>query len=241
MMFTYINSGVNQGGTMYFVEKALEYIFLPVCGICGKLGEGYLCKDCKKNMNEYCIKEKSYKIVVDLKDKIDKANKNIIQIINLLKYEGLVRKLLIDYKFNDKSYLYKTFCEIIKNDKKTLDFIKSYDIIIPVPIHKKRMKKRGYNQSELIARELAKICGNKVYTNILIKIKNNKAQSTLNKEERENNAKNVYKLNKPEKIKNKNVLILDDIYTTGATVKECALELGKANIKEIGVFTVAKD
>ena len=55
------------------------------------------------------------------------------------------------------------------------------------------------------------------------------------------NAKNVYKLCKLEKINNKKVLILDDIYTTGATVKECALELSKANVKEIGIFTVAKD
>ena len=216
---------------MYFLEKALEYIFLPVCGICGKLGEGYLCKECEKSIKVYSIGKRGVYTFSD----------GIIKTCHLLKYEGLVRKLLIDYKFNDKSYLYKTFCEIIKNDKKTLDFIKSYDIIIPVPIHKKRMKTRGYNQSELIARELAKICGNKMYTDVLIKIKNNKAQSTLNKEERENNAKNVYKLCKLEKINNKKVLILDDIYTTGATVKECALELSKANVKEIGIFTVAKD
>lgn len=219
---------------MYFLEKALEYIFLPVCGICGKLGEGYLCKECEKSIKEYYIEQKVF--VKDIRSKY-----KMCKTMHLLKYEGLVRKLLIDYKFNDKSYLYKTFCEIIKNDKKTLDFIKSYDIIIPVPIHKKRMKTRGYNQSELIARELAKICGNKMYTDVLIKIKNNKAQSTLNKEERENNAKNVYKLCKLEKINNKKVLILDDIYTTGATVKECALELSKANVKEIGIFTVAKD
>lgn len=219
---------------MYFLEKALEYIFLPVCGICGKLGEGYLCKECEKSIKEYYIEQKVF--VKDIRSKY-----KMCKTMHLLKYEGLVRKLLIDYKFNDKSYLYKTFCEIIKNDKKTLDFIKSYDIIIPVPIHKKRMKTRGYNQSELIARELAKICGNKMYTDVLIKIKNNKAQSTLNKEERENNAKNVYKLCKLEKINNKKVLILDDIYTTGATVKECALELSKATVKEIGIFTVAKD
>ena len=219
---------------MYFLEKALEYIFLPVCGICGKLGEGYLCKECEKSIKEYYIEQKVF--VKDIRSKY-----KMCKTMHLLKYEGLVRKLLIDYKFNDKSYLYKTFCEIIKNDKKTLDFIKSYDIIIPVPIHKKRMKTRGYNQSELIARELAKTYGNKMYTDVLIKIKNNKAQSTLNKEERENNAKNVYKLCKLEKINNKKVLILDDIYTTGATVKECALELSKANVKEIGIFTVAKD
>ena len=219
---------------MYFLEKALEYIFLPVCGICGKLGEGYLCKECEKSIKEYYIEQKVF--VKDIRSKY-----KMCKTMHLLKYEGLVRKLLIDYKFSDKSYLYKTFCEIIKNDKKTLDFIKSYDIIIPVPIHKKRMKTRGYNQSELIARELAKICGNKMYTDVLIKIKSNKAQSTLNKEERENNAKNVYKLCKLEKINNKKVLILDDIYTTGATVKECALELSKATVKEIGIFTVAKD
>ena len=209
---------------MYFFEKALEFIFLPCCGVCGKLGESYLCKKCGKELEKYVVYSQEETIK-----------------LHVFQYKDLVRKLILDYKFNDKSYLYKTFCEFIVKNKKILDFIKSYDIIIPVPMHPARIRKRGYNQSALLAKELAKSLEMKVYTNVLLKIKNNKVQSTLNKKEREKNKKNVYKLVKPEKIKNKKILLLDDIYTTGATVNACVKELQKESVKKIGIFTIAKD
>ena len=81
----------------------------------------------------------------------------------------------------------------------------------------------------------------KIYVDVLRKTKNNKTQSTLNKKEREENTKNVYSLVKPEKIEYKKVLLLDDIYTTGATTNACVQELKKVNIEKIGIFTIAKD
>ena len=212
---------------MNLLEKVLEYIFLPSCGVCGKLGEGYLCKECEKELNKYTIN------CNDFKQKTD--------ILHIFQYKELIRKLIIQYKFNNKSYLYKTFCEFIVKNKKAFDFIKSYDIIIPVPIHKKRYRARGYNQSELIAKELAKKMKIKIFTDVLIKTKNNKVQSSLNKEDRKNNVKDVYKLINKEKIYNKKVLIFDDIYTTGATIEACKKEILKANVKQFGILTLAKD
>ncbi len=249
---------------MDIFEKALECIFLPSCGICGKLGEGYLCKNCEKELGKYVINlkrnftnsKKNMEINILLKEyKHDdnfplqykkvkngsKSLKNRINKFHVFKYEDLVRKLIIQYKFNDKSYLYKMFCEFIVKNKKSFDFINSYDIILPVPIHRKRMKQRGYNQSELIARELAKNVKIKCYADIIVKIKNNKPQSTLSGKLRKENTKNVYKLNNFEKIENKKILIFDDIYTTGATVDACIRELKNANVAEIGVLTLAKD
>ena len=224
---------------MYFFEKALEYIFLPSCGVCGKLGEGYLCKKCGKELEKYMINEKS--ICNNLRNLNNMETDKYIERIHIFEYKGTIRKLILNYKFNDKSYLYKTFCEFIVKNEKTFDFIKSYDIIIPVPIHKKRMRKRGYNQSELIAKELAKKVKIKCYTDILLKVKNNRMQSTLTKKEREENAKNVYKLKNEEKIYNKKVLIFDDIYTTGATITSCIKELEKSKVIKIGILTLAKD
>lgn len=212
---------------MYILNKALEYIFLPCCGVCNKLGEGYLCRRCEKELEKY---------IVNLKHILENA-----EAFHVFKYEKLIRKMIIGYKFNDKSYLYKTFCEIIVKNKKTLEFIKSYDIIIPVPIHKKRKKERGYNQSELIVQELSRRIGIKYYKNILVKTINNKPQSTLSKEMRKENTENVYKLAEKEKINNKKVLLFDDIYTTGATANSCIQELKKAKTKKIGLLTLAKD
>ena len=237
---------------MYFINKALEYIFLPSCGVCGKLGEGYLCIECGKRLEKYVINKRN-KLLLDFESSAPKSFFNsdlqncnkikseAIYKFHIFKYEDLIRTLIIQYKFNDKSYLYKTFCEFIVKNKKAFDFIKSYDIIVPVPIHQKRMKQRGYNQSELIAKDLAKIAQIKCYTNILIKTKNNEPQSTLSGKLRKENTKNVYKLINEEKINNKKVLLFDDIYTTGSTALACLHELNKANVKQVGILTLAKD
>lgn len=158
----------------------------------------------------------------------------------LFKYDGQIRKLILDYKFEEKAYLYKTFSKMILDNKIICNFIMEYDMIIPVPIHKKRYYERGYNQSELIANEIAKRY-KYIYKDVLIKNKNNITQSTLNKEERIQNVKNVYELKNQSIVKDKNILLIDDIYTTGNTVNECARVLKKGNAHEIGVLTIAKD
>lgn len=148
---------------------------------------------------------------------------------------------MIKYKFNEKSYLYKMFCEIIIKNKNACEFLESYDIIIPVPMNKKKKRKRGYNQTELIAKEIAKYFDIQVDIKSLIKEKHTPMQSSLGKNERIKNVQNVYKVLYPEKIKGKNVLLLDDIYTTGATIDECKKMLQQAGTKKVGVFIIAKD
>ena len=223
---------------MNLLEKTLEYIFVPSCGICNKIETGYICKECEIKIEKYKINEIS---LINLRKTIGLEKYKDIEKMHIFKYKDLIRNTIIQYKFNDKSYLYKTFSEIILKDKKAFDFIKTYDIIIPVPIHKKKLRKRGYNQSELIANEIAKKMNKKMYLDVLIKIKDNKSQSTLNKVERKLNIKNVYKIKNANKIYNKKVLIFDDIYTTGATIDECIKTLENINVKQIGILTLAKD
>ena len=115
----------------------------------------------------------------------------------------------------------------------------SYDIICAVPIHKKRKAERGYNQSELIARELAKSIPNIKYKNLLIKTKNNKRQSDLKKLERAKNVINVYEMQNRQIIANKRIVLVDDVYTTGNTVNECSRILKQSGAKEILVITLA--
>ncbi len=208
---------------MKIVDIALDFIFPPTCGICGKLHEGYICKTCYEQIQEYLYKNNSENIFY------------------LLQYKDIVRDKMIDFKFNDKSYLYNMFCEILVKNKNACEFLKSYDIIIPVPIHKKRKKSRGYNQSELIARKISNDFNIPIYTDVLIKQKNNKMQSSLNKSDRIKNIQNVYKVKNEDKIKEKNVLILDDIYTTGLTTKECKRTLENAGAKQVGIMIIAKD
>ena len=147
----------------------------------------------------------------------------------------------LDYKFNEKSYIYLTFVNFLLKNKKIFENIKNYDTIIPVPISKKRQKERGYNQSLLIAKKIAEQTNLQLINNCLVKTKNIIEQSKLNKEERSHNIQNVYELKNVHLIQNKKILLVDDIYTTGSTVNECSKTLNQGNPEKIGVITLAKD
>ena len=138
-------------------------------------------------------------------------------------------------------YLYRSILEFLNKYQKKYVQFEIYDIIIPVPISKKRNKERGYNQSLLIAREIAKNENVKLRNNVISKVKNNTTQSKLNKEERAENVKNVYKITKNKEIIDKNILLIDDIFTTGATLNECSKMLKQAGTKKVDVLTIAKD
>ena len=213
-------------------ETIKNIIFPPCCLMCGKWNVSFLCTECKKELDEKAVFQ------------IEQKNSNYYfeKHIYLFQYEGKIRNLILDYKFNDKAYLYKIFSEIVIKNKKICGILKKYDIIIPVPIHAKRKKQRGYNQSELIAKEIAKLQSKLQYDNkILQKEKNTVPQSSLSKEQRKQNVQNVYKLVNQEKIRNKKIILLDDIYTTGNTVNACAKLLKENGAKEIIVLTIAKD
>ena len=209
-------------------------IYPRVCGICGKLNRESLCKKC-----EIDLKKQEDANIITEGEEIEEKYFN--ELMYLFKYEGQIRKLILDYKFNEKSFLYLTFVNFLTKNEKIFENIKKFDIIIPVPISKKRLKERGYNQSLLIAKEIAKKSNLELVNNCLFKTKNIIEQSKLNKEERENNIKDVYELKNDQLLENKKILIFDDIYTTGSTVNECSKILRKANSTEIGILVLAKD
>lgn len=217
---------------IFLFEKIQTICYPQCCLLCGKQHKKNICPECQKEIN------KNINVIVKkYKEREIYYDKHIY----FFKYEDIIRNKIIDYKFNDKSYLYKLFSEIIIKNKKVFGILKSYDIIIPVPIHKKRKKERGYNQCELITNDIAKYLELKSENNNLIKIKNTVPQSSLDKVQRIQNTKNVYKVLEKDKILNKNIILFDDIYTTGNTVNECSKILKENGAKKILVFTIAKD
>lgn len=216
---------------MHFINVIVNIFYPNACGICGNISKYDICPKCIKKLNE--IKQCKKHIYL---------TKSFTDEMYIFKYKDLIRECFIKYKFREQNYRYKAFANFIIKDKKICGFLKKYDIIIPVPISKKRMKQRGYNQSELIIKECAKLDKDiRVCTNILYKIKNSKPQSSLNKEQRKINLKGAYELKNSETIINKKVLLFDDIYTTGSTLEECAKVLKEARAYEVSVLTFAKD
>lgn len=216
------------------LEILLELIYPSVCGICEEIDNNSLCEKCEEKIKRI--------IIARIDNYKNDDSKYFDESAYIFKYEGQIRNMLLDFKFNNKPYLYKTFASIIIRLQNIYDFINKYDFIIPVPIHRKRYNERGYNQSELLAKEIVKKFQNiELKKEILIKIKNNIAQSTLNKTERELNVKGAYVIKNNLVIKDKKVLLIDDIYTTGNTANECAKMLKLNGAREIGVFTIAED
>lgn len=223
------------------VPQILNLIYPPTCGICGKLSQEYLCKKCEKILEAQALFE------IEKVSNMSEINKNFENHLYIFKYEGIIRNTIIKYKFNEKSYLYKTFVNFLLKNEKFFKILESYDTIIPVPISKKRKKQRGYNQSELIAKELANKLKIDLDISSLCKQKDIIEQSKLSKEERVENIKGAYILKKQNYIQNENVLedkkiiLIDDVFTTGSTANECCRVLKQANPKRIDVLTIAKD
>ncbi len=231
---TKFDKTMRQIRTVPNVSKILNLIYPQICGMCGKINKNSLCKKC-----EIELKKQVENQIINNGEEIQ--DKYFNELMYIFKYEGQIRKLILDYKFNEKSYLYLTFVNFLLKNKKIFENIKNYDTIIPVPISKKRKKTRGYNQSLLIARKIAELTNLELMNNCLVKIKNIIEQSKLNKEDRIQNIQGVYELKNKQLIENKNILLIDDIYTTGSTVNECSKILKQGNPKKIGILVLAKD
>ncbi|MDP4292790.1 MAG: phosphoribosyltransferase family protein, partial [Bacteroidota bacterium] len=113
------------------------------------------------------------------------------------------------------------------------------DMIIPVPLFKKKQKKRGYNQSEIFARGLAEALHVPVETNLLFRIRESESQTRKTREERWENVKEIFSVPHPEHLEDKHILLVDDVMTTGATLEACAASLMKDSNVRISVVTIA--
>ena len=232
----------------------LDLFFPKFCLGCQKEGI-YLCDDCRALLDiaefDYCLCDtKPQRLPPDQKSgKCGRCtDKKLSGIYSALPYKEkqLTRKLIYQFKYQPYlKDLAKTLSSILIEhfviSGKNTDEIWSGGILLPVPLDKKKLKSRGYNQSEELAKELSKILLIPVVSENLIKIKYTKPQMELSKEEREKNLKNVFTIKNPEKISGKKIFLVDDVYTTGSTMQECAKILKEAGAKQIWGIVIARE
>lgn len=120
------------------------------------------------------------------------------------------------------------------------DFFDGIDVIIPVPLHKKRLRSRGYNQSEYIARAIGKITGIPVDTTHVERVKNTPKQALQDKEGRKTNVADAFAVNHPEQMYHKHILLVDDLITTGETIKACIKAMRRFRGARFSVFALCK-
>ena len=165
-------------------------------------------------------------------------NYEFVQAFSVFEYKNQVSKVLHDLKYNKKKYLVEPIAKYMAQKINILNI--SVDLITCVPIHKDRLKLRGFNQSELISKEISKLTNIPFY-NICEKFINTKSQTELGFSERKENVKDSFKIIRSNKhlIKDKNVLVIDDIFTTGATSNEVCKVLLNAGANNCYVLTFA--
>ncbi len=120
------------------------------------------------------------------------------------------------------------------------DFFDGIDLLVPVPLHKRRLRQRGFNQSEWICRGLSEATGIPMDTSHLTRIHNNKHQALTAGQQRAENVHNIFAVNHPEELYNKHVLLVDDIITSGATLQACIDVLRPIRKCRFSVFGIGK-
>lgn len=234
-------------------RKILNFILPPRCICCSKiLGEqDGVCIDCFNKINfiskPFCKKcgiplnidkisqEKDLfcgKCIADKKPFFRMQRTAIF-------YDDFSKNIILAFKFLDKTENAKILSSFMYSAGKDI-FNEGVDVIVPIPLHFKRLLSRKYNQSALLAKNLGKMSGIKVDYCSVNRIKNNKPQVNFSGRARISNVRNVFEVRNNKNIKGKRILLVDDVYTTGSTMKECAKTLRKAGAKSVDFITVAR-
>ena len=232
-------------------KKFLDTILPPRCIKCGKVlnGENGLCPDCFNEINfisaPYC--KCCGKPFHDLTDsgqmicgKCANENKPLFRLSrSSLEYNDSSKPLILGFKFFDKTDNAKVFSKWLKISAKDI-IEEGVDLIVPIPLHYTRLIKRRYNQSALLAKELSKLTAINVDYFSVVRHKRTKPQVEFSGLARVKNVRNAFSVKDESKIKDKRVLLVDDVLTTGSTLRECAKALHKAGAKSVDTLTIAR-
>jgi ComF family protein len=209
----------------------INVIFPADCPVCGQnaFSPVYgICDVCLEKLTS----EKTPSVI---------STSNIAGISSCRAYSGAARKSIHALKYKGNTRILNIFKQIINGiSPQDLPPVHRIDVIVPIPMHRTRLRKRGFNQSGMIASMLSEMFSKKAVENALSKTKSTPAQTSLNREERIINLKDSFAVRKSSSVKNRTVLLADDIMTTGATLEACAAELKKHGAPAVYAFTLAR-
>lgn len=204
--------------------KDLHFITDPKCYRCGYPFEITL-------GNDYSV------LGVQICGACQKVERSFDRAASALRYDDYSREMVIGFKHQDKVEYATYFTKLLS--QAGLEFFDEADMIMPVPLHKRRLLSRRYNQSALLSRGLADKYGIEHNVTLLERTKNTPPQQG-NLSKRSRNVKGAFKVVSDHKntLKNKTILLIDDVYTTGSTAENCARSLKKAGAKKVNILTV---
>lgn len=197
-------------------KLSLPFISPPACTKCGKplYHQMHFCPDCRTVRHSFS------------------------QAVSVFEYTGLIKQIIHRFKYEAERYLADPMAYWMS---KSLERQNTWQIdsIIPVPLHPRRQQKRGYNQSALLAQGIGRRIKKEVLQNVLIRSRDTPPQYSLGRQQRMINLMDAFEVTLARKIQGKNIVLVDDIYTTGSTADQCSRTLVKAGAQKVYVLTLA--
>ncbi len=225
----------------------LDLLFPKQCFACGRWSD-YLCLVCRNSLKprQFQICPQCTRASIGGKTHPGCQNRYSLDGLSICyPYTGTIRQMLKKLKYGSRltdisQTLISLSLPLLKDNSHLASFCQRQPVVIPIPLHLFRRIWRGFNQAEVLAKCFAKSCGMGFNPKIIKRIRATKPQYGLNKKERDDNLNSAFALTHPQAAKNlKEVLLVDDIWTTGATMRICARVLKKGGVRWIWGITIA--
>lgn len=240
---------------MAVLSGLLNLVYPAVCGICeAKLADGgqnglSICDKClsgiKRNKPPFCKRcgrslygaAEPVEICFECRGRRFSYERSW----SCLLYEGIAKEVLHLLKYSKRLSFGAVFCELSAGFiRENPEILSGMDTVIAVPLHEAKLREREFNQAHLLAKAIVKEFGLKDLSRCLIRAYPTSPQSKLDKSERLKNVKDTFKAREGLSLRGKNILLADDLFTTGATLNECARILKESGVKKIHCFTFAR-
>lgn len=229
-------------GVKDVTEGVLDLIYPPFCLVCEKPGS-YLCPDCvgKITLIDYpycrtCGAPSETARCRECQDREFAFEASRSAAI----YDDTLRKSIHALKYSFYAALAEPLGDLMADRFGQTRLAGKTDLVVPVPIHRSRMLARGFNQSEELARRLCARTGMRMEAGALVQIRKTRHQVDLEPVERQANVRGAFAVRNPESVRGKRILLIDDVFTTGATLNEAASALRSAGAGSVQVYTLAR-
>ncbi|MCP3659488.1 MAG: ComF family protein [Bacteroidetes bacterium] len=223
-------------------ENFINTIFPSNCLICNNFlikGEEIICLECN---NEITIPNYNINLNQSYVSKLFYGKIPIKYCFTFLKFgkKSKIRYLIHNLKYKDKTKIGKILGQIYGSFILQMGFKNEFDYIIPIPLSKERIKIRGYNQSDFFGEGISTVLSRPLKKDFIIRKINTKSQTKISNEwDRWENMKNAFEIKEFKHLKNKSILLVDDVITTGSTIEACTHEFLKYGVSNISIATIA--
>lgn len=228
------------------VSGILDILYPPKCAVCKQIGPKVLCGRCRAGFGAFdgpaCKKCGGVLRHGACRDCSDGNTRHITRARAAGRFEGSMRNAIHQFKYEGKRKLAEPLGGYLEEYLLDSPFGKvQFDLVIPVPLHKSRLRERDFNQSELLANSVADYLGIPIVPCALDRTRRTRSQAGLDAKERMKNVMGAFAVREVEAVRGKTILVFDDVVTTCATTNECARVLIEAGAKSVSVLSLARD